>query len=130
MENGGAMEEKAVIDFTGELCRYAGESEAFAEEFLKRLKGDAEIYEEFTYYITHGNFACKAKIEGYTVVDIMVWRMDHFKARLDVDNSGTRQNGDRMLLLAFDTLLRMRKEPEKYIYRMQNETGTDYPDKY
>ena len=51
MENGGAMEEKAVIDFTGELCRYAGESEAFAEEFLKRLKGDAEIYEEFTYYI-------------------------------------------------------------------------------
>ena len=72
MENGGAMEEKAVIDFTGELCRYAGESEAFAEEFLKRLKGDAEIYEEFTYYITHGNFACKAKIEGYTVVDIMV----------------------------------------------------------
>ena len=45
------------------------------------------------------NFACKAKIEGYTVVDIMVWQMDHFKARLDVDNSGTRQNGDRMLVL-------------------------------
>ena len=55
------MEEKAVIDFTGELCRYAGESEAFAEEFLKRLKGDAEIYEEFTYYITHGNFCMQSK---------------------------------------------------------------------
>ena len=33
------------------------------------------------------------------MVDIMVWQMDHFKARLDVDNSGTRQNGDRMLVL-------------------------------
>lgn len=60
----------------------------------------------------------------------MVWQMDHFKARLDRDNSGTKQNGDRMLLLAFDTLLNMKKDPEKYIRKMTEETGTDYPDKY
>lgn len=124
------MEEKKVIYFIRELCRYAGENEEFAEMFWQRLKSDEEIYGEFVYYIAHGNFACKAKIRGYTVVDIMVWQMDHFKAKLDTDRSGTRQNGDRMLLLAFDTLLRMRQEPEKYIYKMLSETGTDYPDKY
>lgn len=124
------MKEKAVFDFIRELCKYAGEDGAFAENFHKKLSGDEEIYEEFIYYMTHGNFACKAKVRGYTVVDIMVWQMDHFKAKLDRDNSGTRQNGDRMLLLAFDTLLSMRENPEKYIARIQNETGTDYPDKY
>lgn len=124
------MREEIVIGFIRELCRYAGEDEIFAGAFWDKLREDGEIYEEFSYYIEHGNFACKAKVEGYTVIDIMVWQMDHFKARLDRDNSGTRQNGDRMLLLAFDTLLNMRKEPEKYIQRMSGETGTDYPDKY
>ena len=39
-------------------------------------------------------------------------------------------NGDKMLLLAFDTFLKMRKEPERYIRLLQGETGTDYPEKY
>ena len=101
------MKEDLIFKFIKELCRYAGEEETFAESFWKKLQEDNEICEEFSYYIEHGNFACKAKVAGYTVVDVMVWQMDHFKARLDRDNSGTRQNGDRMLLLAFDTLLNM-----------------------
>lgn len=124
------MKEEAVTNFVKSLCLYAGEDEEFANNFQAKLKADEEIYQELVYYMEHGNFACKAKIRGYTVVDVMVWQMDHFKAKLDRDNSGTRQNGDRMLLLAFDTLLNMRKEPEKYIQKMSGETGTDYPDKY
>ncbi|MCM1134224.1 MAG: hypothetical protein NC400_01490 [Clostridium sp.] len=124
------MEEKIITNIITELCTRAGENEAFAEAFQEKLKKNKEIYEEFVYYVTHGNFACKAKVEGYTVVDVMVWQMDHFKARLDRDNSGTRQNGDRMVLLAFDTLLNMKENPQKYIYKMQSETGTDYPDKF
>ncbi|NBJ92822.1 hypothetical protein [Parablautia muri] len=124
------MGAETVIAFIQSLCQYAGEDEAFAKGFWEQLKEDEEIYQELVYYMEHGNFACKAKIQGYTVVDVMVWQMDHFKARLDRDNSGTRQNGDRMLLLAFDTLLNMRREPEKYIRKMSGETGTDYPDKY
>ncbi len=124
------MEEKKVIDFIQSLCKYAGEGEEFAGNFWKKLKADDEIYQELVFYMEHGNFACKANIQGYTVVDIMVWQMDHFKARLDQDNSGTRQNGDRMLLLAFDTFLNMRKEPDRYILKMSAETGTDYVGKY
>lgn len=124
------MSEQKLLYFISELCRYAGEDKAFEADFTERLKADTEIYEEFVYYMEHGNFACKARIEGYTVVDIMVWQMDHFKAWLDRDTKGTKQNGDRMLLLAFDTLLRMRKDPETYIRKMQGETGTDFPEKY
>ncbi len=122
--------ERRVRDFIDKLCSYAGESSEFAQEFWMKLKQDKEIYDEFVFYLENGNFACRAKIEGYSVVDVMVWQMDHFKARLDRDNSGTRNNGDRMLLLAFDTLLSMRNNPGKYIDKMQSETGTDYPDKF
>lgn len=124
------MDEQIVRKFVFSLCYYAGENEEFGEEFLENLKQDTEIYEEFLTYMQTGNFSCKAKVCGYTVVDIMVWQMDHFKARLDRDNTGTRQNGDRMLLLAFDTLLKMKKEPESYLLKLQSETGTDFEGKY
>ena len=91
---------------------------------------DEEIREELIYYIEHGNFACKAKIRGYTVVDVMVWQMDHFKAQLDRGRDDMKDNGDKMLLMAFDTMLQMEQDPMRYISRMQSETGTDYPGKY
>lgn len=117
-------------DFVKKLCRNGGENEAFAERFLDALLSDEEISREFTYYMEHQDFACVVKVQGYTVVDVMVWQMDHFKARLDRDNTGTRENPARMVLLAFDTLLKMRKDPEKYVAKMKQETGTDYEGKY
>lgn len=124
------MEEKEILNWIKESCARSGTDDGFAEEFFSELKKDEEIWQEFVYYIEHGNFACKAKVAGYTVVDIMVWQMDHFKAWLDRDNSKTKQNGDGMLLMAFHTLLAMKKNPDKYIQKMQYETGTDYPEKY
>ena len=60
----------------------------------------------------------------------MVWQKDHFKAQMDRGHYDMKQNGDKMLLMAFDTMLKMEKQPEKYVQLMQSETGTDYPDKY
>lgn len=123
------MEQKA-YEWAQALCYYAGEDEEFLRNFWRMLIRSPEIYKEFLHYLEHQQFLCEYKVSGYSVVDIMVWQMDHFKARLDRDNSGTKQNGDRMLLLAFDTLLNMKKDPEKYVRKMTEETGTDYPDKY
>ena len=67
---------------------------------------------------------------GYSVVDIMVWQMDHFKAQMDRGRDDMKNNGDKMLLLAFDTMLKMEKEPARYVDLMQSETGTDYEGKY
>ena len=39
-------------------------------------------------------------------------------------------NGGKMVLRAFDTLLKMKRQPEKYKGLMQSETGTDYPGKF
>ncbi len=107
------------------LCRYAGADEAFLQDFWERLTADTEIYEEFVYYLDHQDFLCKVKIAGYGLVDLMVFQIDHFRAVMDQDVEDMRLNKDKMLLLAFNSLLLMRKDPVPFVRMMQNETGTD-----
>lgn len=123
------MEQRA-YRWAQELCRYAGEDEAFFKDFWKRLRQSENIYKEFIYYLEHQTFLCEYKVQGYGVVDIMVWQMDHFKSQLDRGRDDMKNNGDKMLLMAFDTLLKMEREPARYVELMQTETGTDYEGKY
>jgi len=116
--------------FAETLCGYAGADRAFYESFWTGLCEEEDILEEFCYYLEHRQFACRVSVSGYTVVDVMVWQIDHFKAQLDRRDPGMGQNGDKMVLMAFDTLLKMKKDPAKYVRAMQGETGTDYPEKY
>lgn len=126
--------EDRVYRWAEALCSCAGKDEAFLREFWQALTQSEGIYKEFVYYLEQETFLCAYKVAGYSVVDIMVWQIDHFKANLDRSHSGPAyaggQNGDRMLLMAFDTMLRMEREPERYAALMRSETGTDYPDKY
>lgn len=122
--------EQASYKWAKALCACAGESEEFLERFWCALQNSPSIFDEFVYYLKHQNFSCKYKVAGYSIVDIMVWQLDHFKAQLDRDRYDMKNNGDRMLLMAFDTMLKMENQPERYVYLMQSETGTDYPGKY
>ncbi len=112
------------------LCRYAGEDERFLRDFWGRLVGSEGVLREFVYYLEHQNFLCEYKVQGYSVVDLLVWQTDHFKAQMDRGRDDMRNNGDRMLLMAFDTLLKMEENPEYYVNLIQTETGTDYEGKY
>lgn len=122
--------QEAAWQWARALCYYAGEDEEFLKRFWEELLASEKIYKEFVHYLSNRNFLCEYKIEGYSVVDIMVWQMDHFKAEMDRGHDDMKQNGDKMLLMAFDTMLKMEKQPDKYVRLMQSETGTDYPDKY
>lgn len=123
------MDER-VYQWARALCYYAGEGENFLQEFWKRMRQSEGVMREFTYYLDHQNFLCEYKVAGYSVVDLMVWQMDHFKAQMDRGKDDMKNNGDKMLLMAFDTMLKMEQEPEYYVNLLQTETGTDYPDKY
>lgn len=121
--------EEELYAWAKRLCEYAGENEEYLRSFFQRLLAHPAIYEEFAWYYEKQGFLCKAKIRGVTVVDVMVWQMDHFKARLD-QGSEMRTNKDKMLFYAFDTFLKMADEPDALIARMCQETGTDYPGKF
>ena len=121
---------EAAREWAEALCFYAGEDKDFLEQFWSALEASESVYREFVHYLENQNFLCEYRISGYTVVDIMVWQMDHFKAEMDRGHDDMKQNGDKMLLMAFDTMLKMEKQPEKYVHLMQSETGTDYPGKF
>ena len=123
-------EKRRAYEWAKALCHYAGENESFLEKFFAMLTASEGVFEEFVFYLDHQNFLGKYKVAGYGLIDIMVWQMDHFKAQLDRDRRDMKENGDRMLLMAFHTMLLMEREPEYYVNLMQTETGTDYPDKY
>lgn len=113
-----------------ELCRCAGEDKIFFESFWNRLSKSELIMEEFSYYLNYQDFLCKVNICGLTLTDILIWQVDHFKAELDMGKYDMKYNSDKMILMAFDTLLNMEKDPEQYLEKFQSETGTDYLGKY
>lgn len=123
-------ERERAYEWAKALCYHAGEGEAFLEKFFAMLTASEGIFEEFIHYLDYHNFLGKYKVADYGLIDIMVWQMDHFKAQLDRDRRDMKENGDRMLLMAFHTMLLMERDPEHYVNLMQTETGTDYVDKY
>ena len=123
------MEKKAYL-WARTLCHYAGETEEFLALFWERLQASKGVYSEFVYFLEHQNFSGAYNIDGCTVIDIMIWQMDRFKVEMDMGKADMRCNHHKMLLLAFDTMLKMEKEPEKYLNQMREDTGSDYPDKF
>ena len=81
--------------FAAALCYYANKDKVFLEDFWERLRQEDDILEEFCYYMENQKFSCCVSIEGYTVIDVMVWQIDHFKAELDRRDPDMRDNGDR-----------------------------------
>ncbi len=119
-----------VRNFTKRACLDNGFSGGFFEEFWKELSEREDIYKEYVYYLVKKEFLGEVRIEGYQVVDVLIWQMDGFKSRMDRDNYDMKNNEAKMVLSAFDTFLKMAKEPEEYVKRMQHDTGTDYENKF
>lgn len=118
---------KNVID---EMCVEAKLSTEFADSFYKRIIDDEKLLNEFILYLKTGKFSCENKVCGYSVVDILVWQMDHFKAFIDRGLDSMKNNECEMLLKAFDTFMCMREEPEKYLRLLTEESGSDYDGKF
>lgn len=100
------------------------------ENLWERMKASPSILQEFAYFHDFGDFLCKYSVAGYTIADILVWQVDHFKAYLDRREEVNRYRREKLVLMAFDILLQMEKDPDIYVEKMQTETGTDFEGKY
>ncbi len=112
------------------LAEGAGQDQEQARAFVTGLENCRELQEEFCYYYEHQDFLCKYRVAGYTVADVLVWQVDHFKAFLDRPEEMNRYRQDRLVWSAFHTLLEMREQPKRYLTKIREETGTDYAGKY
>ena len=113
-----------------ELSEKAGKPEGYGEELWNRIKQSNGVLRELAYYHDYGEFYGKYEVAGYTLTDVLVWQVDHFKAYMDRHEEMNRYRTERLFLESLDVLLKMEKDPAPYVEKMKGETGTDFADKF
>ncbi|MBR6477617.1 MAG: hypothetical protein IKS85_04130 [Lachnospiraceae bacterium] len=116
--------------FVMDLSARAGKSKEYALELWGRISKSEGVLRELAYYHDYGDFYGKYVVAGYTLTDILVWQVDHFKAYMDRHEEMNRYRTERLLLESLDVMLKMEKDPAPFAEKMKGETGTDFADKY
>lgn len=107
------------------LCSYTGHTKEWTDDFWTMLRCSPPVYDELVYYLDHGDFLCRYKVGGCSIIDIFIWQMREFNIRTDRGKNGTECDKLDTVLLAFHTMLEMEKEPELYQKRMGMDKGMD-----
>ncbi len=107
------------------ICDEAGFSPERKAAFLQGLEEQPDLAEELVYYLEHQDFLCHVTVAGMTMVDVLIWQIDHFRAFLDRDTDLTRRNPLAMGVLAAETMLQLRRDPESVLKEYSDDTGTD-----
>ena len=111
--------------FVSDLAVQAGQSQEYGEELWRAISSSGGLLRELAYYHDYGSFLCEYKVAGFTLADVLVWQVDHFKLYMDRPDEMNRYRQHRLLLAAFDTMVRMERDPEPYLEKMRCETGQD-----
>lgn len=112
------------------LHEYTGRNRTEADCFWNKLKNNEGLLDEFVFYMNNRQFLGEYSIEGMTIIDVIIWQMDHFKSEMDRGKYDMQSNPDVMILSAFETMINMEDNPRKYLNQYMQDTGTDYPGKY
>lgn len=116
--------------YVRQLAAQAGETEEYAADLWGRIQHSNGVLRELAYYHDYGKFWGKHQVAGYTLADILVWQVDHFKAYLDRREEVNRWHPERLLLHSMDVMLQMEVDPRPFVEKMQEETGTDFVGKF
>ena len=54
--------------------------EEYGPRLWDRIKGSVGVLRELAYYHDYGEIYGKYQVAGYSLADILVWQVDHFKA--------------------------------------------------
>ncbi len=127
------MEEKEQLEaalrelrgFVVTLAGQAGESEEYGERLWQGIRRSEGLLQELAYYHDYGRPLCRYQVAGYTLADVIVWQVDHFKLYMDRPADMNRYRQQRLVLAAFDTMLQMEADPAPFAEKMRSETGQD-----
>ena len=111
--------------FVLDLAEQAGESMEYGEKLWQGIRTSNGLLQELAYYHDYNRFLCKYSISGYTLADVLVWQVDHFKFYMDRPDEMNRYRQQRLLLASFETMVEMELDPAPFVEKMRGETGTD-----
>lgn len=111
--------------FVTDLAKKAGESAEYREWLWQGIRQSSGLLQELAYYHDYGSFLSQYKVSGYTLTDALVWQVDHFKLYMDRPQDMYRYRQEKLLISAFETMLKMEQDPKTLADKMQGETGQD-----
>ena len=127
MDNNDQLEQAldTLRRFVLELAKQAGESTEYGEKLWRGIRASGGLLQELAYYHDYNKFLCKYSIAGYTLADVLVWQVDHFKFYMDRPDEMNRYRQQRLLLSSFEIMAEMERDPVPFVEKMRGETGTD-----
>ena len=111
--------------FVAALAEQAGKGSGYGERLWQGIRQSPGLLQELAYYHDYGEFLCRYKVAGYTLADVLVWQVDHFKLYMDRPDEMNRYRSQRLVLAAFETMLEMEENPQLYLDKMKYESGQD-----
>lgn len=111
--------------FVAELSARSELGEEYGEKLWSEIVQSEGVLKELAYYHDTGEFWCGYSIAGFTLADILVWQVDHFKAYMDRHEQMNRYRKERLFLESLEIMLKMEKDPAPYIEKMRCESGQD-----
>lgn len=106
-----------------ELGQIVGKSQEFLEALWKAMVFDGELMAEFTYYLDYHAFLDEMKCEGYGLTDMYMWLMGRYNLMQDYGKNDQSCGKDALVLDAFYHMTEMKKQPEEYIRRLNDDFG-------
>lgn len=103
----------------------AGENKKWCDRLWEELVFDAELFDEFVFYLEHHSLLDRAKCAGYGLTDLYIWQMNRYNIIGDTGKNTEACNKERMVLHAFYDMIAMKKNPDVYIKRMTLGRGMD-----
>lgn len=107
------------------LASKAGKEDSYGEKLWEEIRSSGGLLRELAYYHDYGKFLCEYQVEGYSLTDVLVWQVDHFKLYMDRGEEMNRYHRERLLLSAFETMVEMKKNPAPYLRKLEGESGQD-----
>ncbi|MBQ7708124.1 MAG: hypothetical protein IJT72_10145 [Lachnospiraceae bacterium] len=112
------------------LCKYTGKPDEFASNLWSELLKDEGLMMEFMYYLDNHTFKDDYKYKEYGLTDIYFYNLRVAEINWDLGKdypSGNEWDGNKetIVLDTFDMMIRLKKEPEKYLKLLLENPGQD-----
>ncbi len=102
--------------------------EGRTERFIEGLRSDRSVRKEVRHFLKTGNILGEYRISGISLSDVIVWQVDHFKAYMDRHDRMNRYRQERLFLESAEVMLEATGDPEPFIRKFHEESGTDRED--
>lgn len=115
-----------IYEKTKDYCFSLGYDDVFINELWEGIVLNKELFDEYTYFLTHHEFHGDFTFMGYNLFDLYFFEMRSYNLRHDLGRNLKECDKDEVSILAFHTMGQFIKNPSHYRAKLEKGMGMDY----